>query len=95
MQSDNEPDGTVNIGGAFLEVGGQNILDATEVKLYNSHGTLLDTVPMERHEERADTIRSTRSVTVEYTPEGGVETGSLTVTTDGGTNAKTVTLVNH
>ena len=33
VQSDNEPDGTVNIGGAFLEVSGQNILDATEVKL--------------------------------------------------------------
>ena len=95
VQSDNEPDGTVNIGGAFLEVSGQNILDATEVKLYNSHGTLLDTIPMERHEERADTIRSTRSVTVEYTPEGGVETGSLTVTTDGGTDSHEVSLLSH
>ena len=95
VQSDNEPDGTVNIGGAFLEVSGQNIQDATEVKLYNSHGTLLDTVPMERHEERADTIRSTRSVTVEYTPEGGVETGSLTVTTDGGTDSHEVSLLSH
>ena len=95
VQSDNEPDGTVNIGGAFLEVSGQNILDATEVKLYNSHGTLLDTVPMERHEERADTIRSTRSVTVEYTTEGGSEAGSLTVTTDGGTDSHAVTLVSH
>ena len=95
VQSDNEPDGTVNIGGAFLEVSGQNILDATEVKLYNSHGTLLDTSPMERHEERADTIRSTRSVTVEYTPEGGVETGSLTVTTAGGTDSHEVSLLSH
>ena len=95
VQSDNEPDGTVNIGGAFLEVSGQNILDATEAKLYNSHGTLLDTVPMERHEERADTIRSTRSVTVEYTPEGGVETGSLTVTTAGGTDSHEVSLLSH
>jgi len=95
VQSDNEPDGTVNVGGAFLEVSGQNILDATEVKLYNSHGTLLDTVPMERHEERADTIRSTRSVAVEYTPEGGSETGSLSVTTDGGSDTHAVTLVSH
>ena len=95
VQSDNEPEGTVNIGGAFLEVSGLNIQDATEVKLYNSHGTLLDTIPMERHEERADTIRSTRSVTVEYTPEGGVETGSLTVTTAGGSDSHAVTLVSH
>ena len=95
VQSDNEPSDTVNVGGAFLEVSGQNIQDATEVKLYNSHGTLLDTVPMERHEERADTIRSTRSVTVEYTPEGGSETGSLSVTTDGGTDSHGVTLVSH
>jgi hypothetical protein len=95
VQSDNEPDGTVNTGGAFLEVSGLNILDATEVKLYNSHGTLLDTVPMERHEERADTLRSTRSVTVEYTPEGGSETGSLSVTTAGGTDSHAVTLVSH
>ena len=95
VQSDNEPEGTVNIGGAFLEVSGQNIQDATEVKLYNSHGTLLDTIPMERHEERADTLRSTRSVTVEYTPEGGVETGSLTVTTDGGTDSHEVSLLSH
>ena len=95
VQSDNEAAGTVNTGGAFLEVSGQNILDATEVKLYNSHGTLLDTVPMERHEERADTIRSTRSVAVEYTPEGGSESGKVDVTTAGGTNAKTVTLVSH
>jgi hypothetical protein len=95
VQSDNEPDGTVNVGGAFLEVGGQNILDATEVKLYNSHGTLLDTIPMERHEERADTLRSTRSVTVEYTPEGGSEAGSLTVTTAGGSDSHEVTLVSH
>ena len=86
---------TVNIGGAFLEVSGLNIQDATEVKLYNSHGTLLDTIPMERHEERADTIRSTRSVAVEYTPEGGVETGSLTVTTAGGTDSHEVSLLSH
>ena len=95
VQSDNEPDDTVNVGGAFLEVGGQNILDATEVKLYNSHGALLDTIPMERHEERANTLRSTRSVAVEYTPEGGSEAGSLTVTTDGGTDSHAVTLVSH
>ena len=95
VQSDNEPEGTVNIGGAFLEVSGLNIQDATEVKLYNSHGTLLDTVPMERHEERADTIRSTRSVTVEYTPEGGVETSSLAVTTAGGTDSHEVSLLSH
>ena len=43
----------------------------------------------------ANTLRSTRSVTVEYTPEGGVETGSLTVTTAGGTDTHAVTLVSH
>ena len=32
---------------------------------------------------------------VEYTPEGGVETGSLTVTTDGGSDSHAVTLVSH
>ena len=94
VQSDNEPADTVNTGGAFLEVTGRNILDATEAKLYNAHGTLLDTIPMERHEERADTLRSTRSVMLDYTPEAD-ETGKLTVTTGGGTAERAVTLVAH
>ena len=94
VQSDNEPDDTVNTGGAFLEVTGQNILDATEAKLYNSHGTLLDTVPMERKEESDNALRSTRSVMLDYMPEAD-ETGKLTVTTAGGTAERAVTLVAH
>ena len=31
----------------------------------------------------------------EYTPEGGSEAGSLTVTTDGGSDSHAVTLVSH
>ena len=49
---------TVNIGGAFLEVSGLNIQDATEVKLYNSHGTLLDRQPHGHDSRRHGFARS-------------------------------------
>ena len=98
VQSQNEPDDTVNLGGAYLFVYGNNLDTATEVKLYNSHDEVVATVPVTfvpASEMVPAHLESTSQVAVEYTPEGGSENGKVEVTTAGGTNAKTVTIVSH
>ena len=98
VESQNEPEDTVNLGGAYLFVYGDNLDTATEVKVYNSHDEVVATVPVTfvpAGEMIPARLESTSQVAVEYTPEGGSENGKVEVTTAGGTNAKTVTLVSH
>ena len=98
VESQNEPEDTVNLGGAYLFVYGDNLDTATEVKVYNSHDEVVATVPVTfvpAGEMTPARLESTSQVAVEYTPEGGSENGKVEVTTAGGTNAKTVTLVSH
>ena len=98
VESQNEPEDTVNLGGAYLFVYGDNLDTATEVKVYNSHDEVVATVPVTfvpAGEMIPARLESTSQVAVEYTPEGGSENGKVEVTTTGGTNAKTVTLVSH
>ena len=99
VQSMNEPDDTVNVGGDLLYIYGNNLNDVTEAKLYNSRGSEEGTVAV--HFEPGSAVvpphlESNAQVSLDWDPDGGSESGcKVSVTTAGGTAEHTVTVVKH